>query len=117
MNSELTLPNPSTETVAYFKEDAVIQAICEPARRKILLGLVAGNALGSAQLAAICGRNPDLTRKHLAVLRDLGMIVAAQDDLKDGRRQLYRLSPRVMAIANPGRAEIDFGFCLVRLAR
>jgi DNA-binding transcriptional ArsR family regulator len=99
-----------------FSEDAIVQAICEPARRRMLLALLRSNGMGSTQLAAFSSRPSDSTRKHLAVLRDAGMIVSARDTETDGRRHLYQLSPRVRALANAERGELDLGFCLIRLS-
>lgn len=120
MNSDTPLPAappPFSSPASPFKEDAVVHAIVAPARRRILLALLKGKPLSSAQLASVCRRDPDLTRKHLIVLRDLGMVVSSQDKHQDGRRQLYELSPRIRAIADPERGELDFGFCLFRLNR
>ena len=86
--------------------------LADATRRRILATLADGNPRFAAKLAH--GRL-DATLKHLTALRDSGLIIS-QPDPRDGRRQLYSLSPDLTVRPIEGGQEIDFGCCVLRLA-
>lgn len=68
----------------------VFNAIAEPRRRDIIFALAGGEPRAVGDLGrALCLPQPTVS-KHLAVLREVGIVSMA----KRGRRRLYRLEPR-----------------------
>ena len=53
---------------------AVQQALCDPARLRIVVALGGGAELSVGELAAAVGRKVPATSQHLRVLRDLGVV-------------------------------------------
>src|SRR5438046_717496 len=89
---------------------AVMQALGDPLRWKVLALLADGKPLSVSDLATGTQRDPDLISKHLRVLRDAGAVTVGRDASKDARRQLYAVPERFRVTAGV----IDFGFCLLR---
>src|ERR1035437_4939307 len=73
---------------------------------KILKELSLGEPRMVRELAKVIGCSPDMTSKHLAVLRKAGAVV-------QGRGRLYQISPQHLTA--PGERVVDFGHCLLRL--
>ncbi|MBE7497225.1 MAG: hypothetical protein HS117_19965 [Verrucomicrobiaceae bacterium] len=61
------------------------------------------------------GKRLDATLKHLVALRGAGLVVTAENP-QDGRRLLYHLTPAIPATKTERGWEMDFGYCLVRIA-
>ena len=80
--------------------------LAEPARWRLLRELAKGEAMPVKELARRIGKSPDMTSKHLAILREAGMVEA-----KYGR--IYQLVPAIMPA--PGATHLDFGHCLLKL--
>lgn len=66
---------------------ALLDALCDPARIKIVRAL-RDTTLAASDLAHVIGRNRSATSQHLRVLRDRGAIVAN----REGRVVRYTLS-------------------------
>jgi DNA-binding transcriptional ArsR family regulator len=62
-------------------------AIAEPKRREIIEKLV-GNELSVNQLVEVTQWNQPMVSKHLAVLREAGLV----SERKNGRQRLYRVN-------------------------
>jgi DNA-binding transcriptional ArsR family regulator len=58
------------------------------------------------EIAERIGRNPDITSRHLAVLRKTGLVVT-------NRAGLYSIPKQYLP--TPGQRVVDFGHCLLRL--
>jgi len=86
--------------------ERVVKAIGHTKRWKMLKDLCAGEPRTIDEMAKIAGTSYDNAFKHLAVLRNAGLIVQ-----KHGR--LYEL-PR-QYLPTPGQPVVDFGHCLLRL--
>ncbi len=67
---------------------AVLEAIAEPTRRRIL-DAVRGGECSVGDLVAIVGMNQPGISRHLKVLRDAGLVEVR----RDAQRRLYRLRP------------------------
>ena len=91
-------PLPSLELLA--------SALGHAARWKILKELSLGEPRIVRELAKVIGCSPDMTSKHLAVLRKAGAVV-------QGRGRLYQIPPPHLTA--PGERIVDFGHCLLRL--
>lgn len=63
-------------------------AVAEPTRRR-LLDLLAGGERPVTDLVTATGLTQPQVSKHLAVLREVGLVSVRED----GRRRLYRLNP------------------------
>ena len=85
---------------------ALLTVISDPTRWRILSELIDSNGLIVAEIAELIGATPDRTSKHLAVLRDAGIVTL-------GRNRLYQLRPEF--IADKTKRIVDFGYCLLRL--
>ena len=86
--------------------DLLASALGHPARWKILKELSHGEPRMVRELAKVIGCSPDMTSKHLAVLRQAGAVV-------QGRGRLYQIPPQHLTA--PGEKVVDFGHCLLRL--
>jgi predicted transcriptional regulator len=82
------------------------RAIGQPSRWKMLRELSCGEPRSIAELASAAGVRYENAVKHLAVLRDAGLV-------QQGRGSLYQILPH--HLPTPGAAEVDFGHCLLRL--
>lgn len=84
--------------------DAVLEAIAEPTRRRIL-DAIRGGERSVGDLVEIVGMHQPGVSRHLKVLRDVGLVEARPD----AQRRLYRLRPEPLkeldAWLEPYRAE------------
>ena len=58
------------------------------------------------QLAERIRQSPDLTSKHMGILRPAGGVI-------QGRSRLYQIAPQF--VADKTERLIDFGYCLLRM--
>jgi DNA-binding transcriptional ArsR family regulator len=71
--------------------DAVLRALAEPQRRRILM-LVRDGELPAGQIAQHFDITPQAVSQHLRVLRDAGLL----HERRDGTRRLYALRPEAV---------------------
>ena len=83
----------------------LLRGIGEPLRWRILAELSAGEPLMVMEIAERLRRSADLISKHLAVLRQSGVV-------EIGRGRLYQIPPHYLP--TPGERVLDFGHCLLR---
>lgn len=83
------------------------KALGEPLRWAILGELATGERLMVVEIAERVGRPATLVSKHLAVLRQLGLVAIKQ--------RLYSLSPGFLVDGE--RRELDLGYAVLRLDR
>ncbi len=80
--------------------------LSDPGRWLILQELGKGEPLPVQELAKRTGRSAGMTSKHMATLRDAGVVVV-------GFGRLYQLAPVVRPA--PGAKILDLGLCQLRL--
>jgi DNA-binding transcriptional ArsR family regulator len=107
---KLPVPTPS----AAWDEDVIYPTLADPVRRRLLLSLARGGPQPGTQLKDGVNRRLSATLKHLAAMRAAGLVLV-QENPRDGRRQLYALSPSVLLTDTEKGVVVDFGFCTVRL--
>lgn len=113
MNVPAALPTVSV-TVKTVDVDTVFAALGDPSRRRILQGLSDGKPRIATIIRGFIGKRLSATIKHLAALKNSGLIIS-QKDPEDSRRQIYTLAPSILvAVAEDGRRTLDFGYCLLR---
>ena len=95
-------PNPAP----LLSEARLAKALNDPKRWIILRELAKGEALPVQELARRAGSTPNMTSKHMAVLREAGVVVS-------GYGQLYQLAPGLRPA--PGARMLDLGHCHLRL--
>lgn len=71
----------------------------------MLQELSAGETRTITELATAGGCSYDSAIKHLALMRDLGMV-------QQGRGSLYQVSPQYLPVR--GQRIVDFGHCMLR---
>ncbi len=86
--------------------DLLAKALGHPARWRILKELSGGEPRMVRELAVVARCSPDMTSKHLAILRKAGAVV-------QGRGRLYQIPAHHLSAA--GENTVDFGHCLLRL--
>jgi DNA-binding HxlR family transcriptional regulator len=86
--------------------DKFLLAIGSRARWRILAELGAGEPLMVKELAGWLKYSPSLVSKHLAVLREAGMVMV-------GHAGVYLIPPHFAM--NTAERHVDFGHCLLRL--
>ena len=69
-----------------FSEKKLAKIMAAPKRWRILKELAKGEPLPANVLGRLAGTTPNLASKHLAILRDAGLVVV-------GYGRLYRLHP------------------------
>lgn len=79
----------------------VFEAIGDPVRREILLGLVRGD-LSAGEIAGRFAISRPAVSRHLRVLREAGLV----RDAASGRRRIYRLTPDGLAPVHAWLAEL-----------
>lgn len=72
--------------------DAALHALADPHRRVMIETLCAGEATAGELGALVPVAQPGVSR-HLAVLREAGLV----DVRRDGQRRIYRLRPAALA--------------------
>lgn len=72
--------------------DAALHALADPHRRVMIEALCAGEATAGELGALVPVAQPGVSR-HLAVLREAGLV----DVRRDGQRRIYRLRPAALA--------------------
>jgi DNA-binding transcriptional ArsR family regulator len=107
---------PAPGAVYHWRADVVFPILADPSRRQLLAALANGIPMAASQLASPAGRRLDATLKHLTALRASALVVT-MDDPRDGRRQLYYLSPNLTVRFRDGEGEIDFGCCVLRVGK
>jgi DNA-binding transcriptional ArsR family regulator len=109
-----TLPSvPVPGAVYYWQPDDVFPMLADKSRRQILAALANGTPMTATQLVGAARRRLDATLKHLTALRASGVVVTMENP-RDGRRQLYYLSPNLTLRQTEDGREIDFGCCVLR---
>jgi DNA-binding transcriptional ArsR family regulator len=97
---DLQTSHPGTNDLDATDLDAVAQevfaALADPTRRAILAALAAGGPATATDLAARLPITRQAVAKHLAVLADAGLVVAAPGER---RRVRYRLDSAPMRVA------------------
>ena len=89
-----------------FTVEDVARILGEPARWHLLRELAKGEPMPVKELARRIGKSADMTSKHLAFLRDMGVVMTKYN-------RIYQLVPALAPA--PGATHLDFGHCLVRL--
>ena len=79
--------------------DAVLRALAEPQRRRILT-LVRDRELAAGEIAAHFDVTPQAVSQHLRVLKDAGLL----RERREGTRRLYAIRPEAI---KPVRAFLD----------
>jgi DNA-binding transcriptional ArsR family regulator len=72
--------------------DAVLRALAEPQRTRILR-LVGDGELAAGEIAAQFDITPQAVSQHLRVLKDAGVL----SERRDGTRRLYAIRPEAIA--------------------
>jgi DNA-binding transcriptional ArsR family regulator len=76
--------------------EALFSALAHPARRRILISLnFAGGEMNAGAIARLFGHAWPTTTRHLQLLEAAGIVRAE----RRGRRRVYRLEPRPLALA------------------
>jgi hypothetical protein len=83
-----------------------MSVLSNPGRLAMLSVLCDGEPRGASELATIAGCTPSAGSKHARLMVEAGVLLR-------GRGQLYRLVPGFQTA--PGKRELDFGHCLLRL--
>ena len=101
------MTNPaSASTPPMMPLAKLARVLSDPTRWRILRELAKGEALPVQVLAGRAGSTPNLTSKHMSVLRKAGMVVV-------GYGRLYQLVPEMRPA--PGAMHLDLGHCHLRL--
>jgi DNA-binding transcriptional ArsR family regulator len=82
-----------------YDTDAVLRALADPQRRRIL-SLVRGGELAAGQIAAEFEASQQAVSHHLQVLQRAGLL----HERREGARRLYALDPEAL---NPVRDVLD----------
>jgi len=85
---------------------AVAAALGEVNRWRILSELSAGEPLMVKELAERVGISADLASRHMAAMREAGLVEV-------GHARLYSIPKQYLPV--PGQRLIDYGHCLLRL--
>ena len=105
MNTTPTPPVTGAATPA-LSYGQMARVLAHPVRWQILAELSDGAPLMVIEIARRIRRKDDLTSKHLAVLRQSGLVVT-------GQAGMYRIPPQFLP--TPGQRVVDCGTCLLRL--
>jgi hypothetical protein len=106
-NEQIMANSPAgTTPLPNLDRDAVLGAINNVARLKMLTVLCDGEPIGASELGEIAGCTSSAASKHAWVLVNAGIVM-------QGRGRLFRLVPGIQTA--PGRHELEFGHCLLRL--
>ena len=109
-------PPAHTTDPAASRRDVIFAVLGDPLRRRLLELLADGKPRHANACARHLSKRLSATLKHLASLREAGL-VDSNPDPADSRRQLYTLNPQVQVRPNSvAEVEMDFGCCVLRLA-
>jgi DNA-binding transcriptional ArsR family regulator len=86
--------------------DKLAEVLSSTVRWRILRELANGDPLMVVELAERIRQSPDLTSKHIGILRTAGIVT-------QGRNRLYQIAPHLLA--DKTERLIDFGYCLLRM--
>jgi DNA-binding transcriptional ArsR family regulator len=86
--------------------DRVLAVISNSTRWRLLRELASGDQLMVLELAERCKISADLVSKHLAILRNAGIVL-------QGRNRLYQIAPQFLT--DKTERILDFGYCLLRM--
>ena len=101
VNSSTSTPVPPV-----LKRELLMSALSNPGRLAMLAALCDGEPLGSQDLAQVGKCTPSAASKHGWILVNAGICL-------QGRGRLFRIVPGFQT--QPGKHELDFGHCLLRL--
>lgn len=87
--------------------EKLAEVLSSTVRWRILRELSNGDQLMVVELAERIRQSPDLTSKHMAILRAAGVVT-------QGRNRLYQIAPQFLA--DKTERLIDFGYCLLRMS-
>lgn len=104
MSDPQTAAPPPSPTIPL---DKLVEVLSSTVRWRILRELANGDQLMVVELAERIRQSPDLTSKHMAILRTAGVVT-------QGQNRLYQIAPQFLA-DKTGRL-IDFGHCLLRVS-
>jgi hypothetical protein len=99
------MSDPTTKTPLLDLE-SVAFVVGNSTRWTILKQLCDGEGYGATDFAGILGCTSTAASKHLQILVKAGICVR-------GRGKLYRIAPGFQP--EPGKKQLDFGHCLLRL--
>ncbi len=104
------IPAAAPPEAGLLKPLAVLQAISHPVRWQILQMLAPGTGMTGTAIAAALGKYPDTVNKELRVMRDAGVVTCAP-----AADQRY-LEYSVPVAFRREIGQIDYGFCVLRIA-
>jgi DNA-binding transcriptional ArsR family regulator len=87
--------------------EKLAEVLSSTVRWRILRELANGDQLMVVELAERIRQSPDLTSKHMGILRTAGVVT-------QGRNRLYQIAPQFLA--DKTERLIDFGYCLLRMS-
>lgn len=93
---------------------ALFAGVAHTSRLKLLSVIAHGQPQAASELKVCVGLRLHGTVKHLALMREAGLLTMANDP-RDGRRQVYQLAPAVPFTNTEQGGSIDFGFMLLRV--
>ena len=116
-----TPPTVTADTVAAAPEATalldpvtVLMAAANPIRHGILRELARGSPLPVKELARRLKRPPDVTSKHLKVLRDARILCLVRPAGEDGRKQIHELPALFRTRDAAGMPLVDLGAVVLR---
>jgi DNA-binding transcriptional ArsR family regulator len=107
LNNPMPEEAPAAPPTPIISLEDTLSAIANPTRWWILAELAGGDQLMVAEIAERTRQSAAAISKHMAVLRQAGVVV-------QGRNRLYQLDPRF--IADKSQRLIDLGWCLLRMS-
>ena len=105
MSSEANPPPPTVSAAPLPDLESLTLALSNPIRWRMLEELAKGEQRTIGELAGVGGCGYDSGMRHLALMRDAGMV-------EQGRGSLYQMPARFIPV--PGQPVLDFGHCLLR---
>jgi DNA-binding transcriptional ArsR family regulator len=86
--------------------DQILHAIADRTRWYILRELAGGEALMVTEIAERIGQSPNVTSKHIGILRKAGIALQS-------RNRLYTIAPQFLT--DKTHRVLEFGYCLLRM--
>lgn len=108
------MPTTPSQPALRLSADQFFPLFSDPARYHILAHMLDGLPHYATELGGVIGRSRMSANKHLALLRNVGLIEPCIHP-RDRRNKSFRLRPALVPPAKGPRA-IDFGCCVVRFA-